>query len=100
MEVLQKAELAKKTRPGQLPALEGLSGKGLSGKPPSIKGFDSSKPVKVVVQSSFNDSSPAEKERLPKEPVTATAAASTEAGLPPRKISIKRTPSQSGTEPS
>ncbi len=55
MEVLQKAEIAKKSRPGQLPALEslGVAGKSIIGKPPTIgggpvKGFESNKPVKVM----------------------------------------------------
>ena len=55
MEVLQKAEMAKKSRPGQLPALEslGVAGKSIIGKPPTIgggpvKGFESNKPVKVM----------------------------------------------------
>lgn len=51
--------MMKKSRPGQLPALEslGVSGKSLAGKPPSmgsvggpIKGFESNKPVKIMQQ--------------------------------------------------
>ena len=74
MEVLQKAELAVKSRPNQLPSLEPISTglhAGLKGKP--LKGFESNKPVKITQQQpSFNNSeSPAVKQE--KSPISTLA---------------------------